>query len=229
MHPTLGLDKSIPSVDADSDVVAAKAAHEGFERLRVFERTGSNNGPFGTCREDFLDMAVVSQAASHLDGNREGCDDLGDYFGMDWCAVEGSVEVYDMKLARAICEGVAAVDPGLILLGLSGSCLMDAAAEVGLRCAREVFADRAYEEDGSLVARGKPGAMIDSEDEAIHRVIRMVREGRVRAISGRDIDVRADSVCLHGDGAHAVAFARRISEALRGEGIAVTPLGEVAL
>ena len=134
----------------------------------------------------------------------------------------------DMKLARAICEGVAAVHPGLILLGLSGSCLVDAAAEVGLRCAREVFADRAYEEDGSLVARGKPGAMIDSEDEAIHRVIRMVREGRVRAISGRDIDVRADSVCLHGDGAHAVAFARRISEALRGEGIAVAPLSEVA-
>ena len=133
----------------------------------------------------------------------------------------------DMKLARAICEGVAAVNPGLILLGLSGSCLVAAAAEVGLRCAREVFADRAYEEDGSLVARGKPGAMIDSEDEAIHRVIRMVREGRVRAISGRDIDVRADSVCLHGDGAHAVAFARRISDALRGEGIAVAPLSEV--
>ena len=77
---------------------------------------------------------------------------------------------------------------------------MEAAGELGLPFASEIFADRAYEEDGSLVARTKPGAMIEDEHEAIRRVIRMVKEGKVTAISGRDVDVRADSVCVHGDG-----------------------------
>ena len=80
----------------------------------------------------------------------------------------------DEALALAICEGIAQVDDSLILLGLSGSKMLSAAKTVGLRAASEVFADRAYEEDGSLVARTKPGAMITDEDEAVRRVVAMV-------------------------------------------------------
>ena len=75
------------------------------------------------------------------------------------------------------------------------------------------FADRAYEEDGTLVGRGKPGAMITDEEEAIARVIRMIKDQTVRAITGKDIAIRADSICVHGDGEKALAFVERIRQA----------------
>ncbi len=130
-------------------------------------------------------------------------------------------------LARAICEAIAAVDPSLILLALSGSQMLVAASDLGLRAAREVFADRAYEEDGSLVARSKPGAMIEDEEVAIARVVRMIKEGKVTAITGKDISLSADSVCVHGDGPKALDFVRRIRGALAAAGIAVEPLASI--
>lgn len=133
----------------------------------------------------------------------------------------------DPALAHAICEGVYEVDPRLILLGLSGSELLKAAAETGLSAASEVFADRAYEEDGSLVNRRKPGAVITDEAAAIQQVLSMVKEGCVTAITGKTIPVTADSICLHGDNAAAVAFAQRISQALRENGVALAPLHQV--
>lgn len=135
----------------------------------------------------------------------------------------------DEALAAAIAEGIYEVSPDLILLGLSGSELITAGEKTGLRCAREVFADRAYEDDGSLVTRTKPGAMITDEDEAIARVVSMVRDGHVTAITGREIEVQADSICLHGDSPKAVAFAKKIRETLTAEGIEIRPMWEVIL
>lgn len=128
------------------------------------------------------------------------------------------------SLSRAICEGIASVNPDVIILGLSGSETIRAAKEVGLRSALEVFADRAYEEDGSLVARTKNGAMIDDEDLAIHRVIRMIKEKKVEAITGKDIDIQADSICVHGDGKKALLFVEKIREALQRENISILSL-----
>lgn len=133
----------------------------------------------------------------------------------------------DAALARAVCEGIAEFDDGLILLGLSGSKMIEAAQTVGLKVAREVFADRGYEEDGSLVKRGKPGAMITDEDEAIARVVRMVKERKVRCVTGKDIAIEADSVCVHGDGAKALAFVEKIRKTLEENGIALKPLKEI--
>lgn len=132
----------------------------------------------------------------------------------------------DLTQALAICEGIRAVNPKLILLGLSGSKLIEAAKQVGLPCRSEVFADRAYEEDGSLVARSREGAMITDEDLAVRRVIQMVKEGTVTAITGKVIPVQADSICLHGDSRKAVLFAEKISAALRDAGIRIRPMGE---
>jgi UPF0271 protein len=126
-------------------------------------------------------------------------------------------------LATAICEAVQSFDPELVLLGLSGSQMLKAAEKLGLPCAREVFADRAYEEDGSLVSRSKPGSMIEDEKEAIERVLRMVTEAKVRAITGVDIPIQADSICVHGDGPKALAFVVKIGAALETEGIEVRP------
>lgn len=133
----------------------------------------------------------------------------------------------DEALAMAVCEAIQAVDDSLILLGLSGSKMLEAADKIGLRSAREVFADRAYEEDGSLVARTKPGAMITDEGEAVARVIRMIREGRVTAVTGKDIPIRADSVCVHGDSPKALAFVQKIRAALTAEQIQIVPLRDI--
>ena len=133
----------------------------------------------------------------------------------------------DYALARAICEGIAEIDEHLILLGLSGSQMLKAAKEVGLSAAKEVFADRAYEEDGSLVARTKPGAMITDEDEAIARVIGMVKYGKVKSLTGKEIEIEANSVCVHGDGEKALAFVQKIRSALLAENIEIAPLAQV--
>lgn len=133
----------------------------------------------------------------------------------------------DYALAKAICEGIKEVDENLILLGLSGSEFIRAAKDVGLRVAQEVFADRAYEEDGSLVARTKPGAVITDENEAIARVVRMVKEGKVTAVTGKDIEIQADSICVHGDNAHALQFVEKIRKVLSEEGITICPLGQI--
>lgn len=133
----------------------------------------------------------------------------------------------DYKLAHGICEAIAEYNPKLILMALSGSEMIRAAEDCGLRAASEVFADRAYEEDGTLVNRSKEGAMITDEDEAIARVVRMIKEQKVTAITGKDIPLKADSICVHGDGAKALAFVAKIRETLTKEGIEICPLAKM--
>jgi UPF0271 protein len=130
----------------------------------------------------------------------------------------------DRALADAIASAVRDFDPSLILVGLSGSELIKAGLALGLPCASEVFADRGVEPDGSLTPRGQAGAMIEDEELAVARVLRMVLEGKVACRGGGDLAIRADTVCIHGDQPKALAFARRLREALAGAGVAVRPL-----
>ena len=125
----------------------------------------------------------------------------------------------DAALARVMAEAVREVDPQLVLFGLAGSQLLSAGRACGLRVASEVFADRTYQPDGSLTPRSQPEALIQNEDDAVAQVLRMVHESRVRAVDGTDVPIRADTVCVHGDGPHAVAFARRLARELRQLGI----------
>ena len=120
----------------------------------------------------------------------------------------------DEKLADAIAEAVAAVDGSLTLVGLSGSCLKAAAEKHGLAFAAEVFADRAYEDDGSLVSRTKPGAMIEDEDLAIRRMLHLLETGTIESSNGKEIRLEADTICVHGDSPKAVLFAKKLREAL---------------
>ena len=130
----------------------------------------------------------------------------------------------DEKLARAMCEAVYEVDPDIIFMGLAGSKMISAAEAVGLRAASEVFADRAYNDDGTLVSRKLPGAMIKDEELAIKRVVRMVKEGKVTSINGNDIAIKADSICVHGDNPKALAFVKNIRETLISEGVEIKSL-----
>lgn len=127
----------------------------------------------------------------------------------------------DRALADAIARAVYDEDPSLVLYGLAGSCLIEAADAIGLASASEVFADRTYQDDGSLTPRTQPGAMITDDDAAIEQVLGMVERGTVTALSGAVIPVRADTVCIHGDSPKALAFARRIRERLTEESIEI--------
>ncbi|SOZ97545.1 putative lipoprotein, LamB/YcsF family protein [Cupriavidus taiwanensis] len=129
--------------------------------------------------------------------------------------------VRDPALARAIVRAVRDFDADLVFFGLAGSQMIDVAKEAGLRVKQEVFADRGYNPDGTLVKRGTPGALHEDEEVALDQTLTMVREQRVRAIDGSWVPIQAETVCLHGDGAHALAFARRIRERLGAEGIAI--------
>lgn len=128
----------------------------------------------------------------------------------------------DGQLAEAIARAVKAVDARLLLVGLANSESIRAARRHGLATREEVFADRGYLADGSLVPRGQAGAMIEDEEQAIARTLSMVQQGSVESISGERVALRAQTVCLHGDGPHALAFARRLRDAFAAQGIAVS-------
>lgn len=133
----------------------------------------------------------------------------------------------DLDLALAIANAVKDFDETLILLALSGSKMIEAARSVGIKYASEVFADRAYEADGSLRKRTLEGSMITDENEAISRVIRMIKEGKVTAYTGEDVPIEAHSVCVHGDGEKALDFVRALNVAFAENGIKTVPLSEV--
>lgn len=127
----------------------------------------------------------------------------------------------DRALAQAIVDAVQRFDKTLVFFGLAGSVMVQVARASGLRVKEEVFADRGYNPDGSLVRRGTPGALHDDEETALAQTLSMVRDRRVRAIDGSWVPIQADTICLHGDGAHAVAFARRIRMRLEEDGVVV--------
>ncbi|MDW0117951.1 5-oxoprolinase subunit PxpA [Sporosarcina thermotolerans] len=129
--------------------------------------------------------------------------------------------------SKAIAEAVYKVDPELILFGLAGSELVKAGKRIGLKVAHEVFADRTYQANGTLTSRREPNALITDQDIAIRQIVRMVKEGKVRATDGTDISIMADTICIHGDGKTAVEFARVIPGALEREGIMVRKIGEI--
>ncbi len=129
----------------------------------------------------------------------------------------------DRRLADAIARAVRDFDPTLCLFGLANSELVAAGREAGLPVAAEAFADRRYRSDGSLQPRREADAVITESDEAIAQAMAMVREGRVRAVDGDIVELKADTLCVHGDGAHAVAFARQLRASLEGADIAICP------
>ncbi|WP_085506410.1 LamB/YcsF family protein [Thalassobacillus devorans] len=130
-------------------------------------------------------------------------------------------------LSEAIAEAVYKVDPELVLFGLAGSELVKAGKQAGLRTASEVFSDRTYQEDGTLTSRKEQNALLTDYEEAVSQVIRMVKEKKVHTIQGKDIDVQADTICIHGDGENALDFAKYINRALKESGIETVKVRDV--
>jgi UPF0271 protein len=193
----------------------AVGAHPGFPDLVGFGRRELSASP-----DEVTDMVLYQVAA--LAG-------VAASQGVRLQHVKAHGALYNMAvrsraLADAIANGTAAFDRSLILFGLSGSELLSAGERAGLRVAAEVFADRAYESDGTLVPRTRPGSVVHDPNEVVSRAIRMVRDRAVVAIDGSLVQLRADTICVHGDTPGAADLARQVRRGLEAAGIAVGPL-----
>jgi 5-oxoprolinase (ATP-hydrolysing) subunit A len=194
----------------------AVGAHPGFPDLVGFGRREIKAAPAEV--EDFVlyqVAALAGMAASQ---------------GLTLQHVKAHGALYNMAcrdraLADAIARATAAFDRSLILFGLPDSELLRAGEAAGLRVAAEVFADRAYERDGSLVARSRPGSVIHDPQAVVDRAVRMVQHKEVVSADGATIALRADTICLHGDTPGAAGLARAVRQGLEAAGIQVAAVG----
>lgn len=193
-------------------------AHPGFPDLMGFGRRNMNITPAEAKAYTLYQIGALSAFCTAQGIEMQHVKPHGAFYNM---------AAKDYNLSKAICEAIYEFDKNLIVMGLCGGELCRAAQDMGLRTAMEVFADRAYEEDGTLVDRRKEGSMVTDEEVAIARVIRMVKEQKVTAITGKDIPIRADSVCVHGDGVKALAFVEKIRKAFQDEGIEICSLDKI--
>ncbi|PPC76697.1 LamB/YcsF family protein [Pokkaliibacter plantistimulans] len=154
--------------------------------------------------------------------------------GLQLAHVKAHGALYNMaaksaELSMAICQAVLDINPSLMLFGLANSELTRAAERLELPVAHEVFADRSYQDDGSLTPRGKEGAMITDVHQSIEQVLGMVLDGRVKSQQGNWVPVKADTLCIHGDQPGAAQFALQIRTALEKEGIVIQPCSGTTL
>ncbi len=129
----------------------------------------------------------------------------------------------DERQAQDVVAAIRAVDPSLVLLGLAGGVVLDVAERAGLATAAEAFADRAYTPDGLLVSRSEPGSVLHEPELVAARMVRLAEEGVVEAIDGSQVAVRAESICVHGDSAGAIAMAEATRAALEAAGVTIAP------
>lgn len=190
----------------------AIGAHPGFPDQENFGRTAMQLPPETVYAQTLYQIGALA-AITHAEG---GVMRHVKPHGMLY-----NQAAKDPQLADAIAKAVHACDPALILVGLAGSELIRAGKHYGLTTRQEVFADRGYQADGSLVPRSQPGALIEDEEQSLAQTLEMVQNGRVKSITGEWTPVEAQTVCLHGDGEHALAFARRLRAAFLERGIAV--------
>lgn len=129
--------------------------------------------------------------------------------------------VWDEEAAQAICSAIQQVNAGLFFYGLSGSLMQKAAVNHNLRFVHEVFADRTYQKDGTLTRRSAAHSLINDTDTALQQVLTMINQGQVNTLAGETIPIKAETICIHGDGAHAAAFAKAIHTSLQDNQVAL--------
>ena len=200
------------SIEAARDRGVAVGAHPSLFDRENFGRKELPVMPDEVCDAVTYQLGVFSAIAEALGVRPNHVKPHGALYNM---------AVRDDKLASAIAHAIATVDSSLILFAPDRSALDRAAAAHGLKIAREVFADRNYLRDGSLVPRSRADALLHDPADASERVLRMVRDGKVRSVDGADVDVRAETICLHGDTPGAVQFARSLRSRLESEKVTI--------
>lgn len=210
-----GLHAGDPEIMARAFAVArergvAVGAHPGFPDLWGF---GRRRIPFSTGEIERLVAYQIGAAAA-----------LAAYAGHRIAYVKphgalGNIAAEDRGVADAIARAVKAVDPGLAMLAIALTEQVAAGEAAGLAVYQEIFADRGYTDQGQLIARDKPGALITDADEAAGRMVEMVTEGVIITASGKRLPTQIHSICVHGDSDHAVATAKRVRQALEQAGL----------
>lgn len=190
-------------------------AHPGFNDLWGFGRR--------VIRGDT--MAEIETMIAYQIGAMQACASLAGHAVTHVKAhgALGNLSNDEPDFAMALGRAIKAVDPALIYVTMPGLPTERAAEALNLATASEVFADRAYEDDGQLVGRKMPGAVLHDADAAAARVLAMVRDQAITSVGGRRIPARIDTVCVHGDGATAVAMARRVRAVLEADGVEIRP------
>jgi len=189
-------------------------AHPGFPDLRGFGRR--NLAVSADEAKDDVVYQIGALTAFTRAGRLQHVKPHGALYNM---AVPGG------DLARVLCEAVLDTDPAMLQVALAGSPWIAMAEKMGVRVAREVFADRAFSADGTLVPRSREGSVIHDTHAVVERSLRLVTEGQVTAISGETLHLQADTICLHGDTPGAVDLAQALRAAFEHAGVALLPMG----
>ncbi|MBT1704385.1 LamB/YcsF family protein [Chryseosolibacter indicus] len=199
-----------PSVMRKTIALAAKrniviGAHPGYPDLQGFGRRKMDLSP-----EEIYDSVIYQvgalQAFVHAVGKK-----------LHHVKPHGAlynVAAKDKSVAKALAQAVYDVDKDLVFVGLSGSLMIEEANGIGLLTASEVFADRTYQDDGTLTPRTSPRALMASDEDATSQVLQMIKQGTVTSVNGKTVNVKADTVCIHGDGKHALSFVKSIVKML---------------
>ena len=192
-------------------------AHPGLPDLNGFGRREMNITP-----QEAYDMIIYQVGA--LQG-------FLTIFNENMQHVKPHGALYNMAaknpaIASAIAQAVYDISPSIVLFGLSGSELTKAGEKIGIQTVHEVFADRTYQQDGSLTSRKQPDALITDKEKAVHQVVKMVKEGKVLSQQQIEVLLQSDTVCIHGDGEHAVEFAKYIHAKLTEHQIFVRSIKE---
>lgn len=190
----------------------AIGAHPGFQDLAGFGRRNMDLTP-----QEIYDLVVYQIGSLAAFTASEG----GRMHHVKPHGALYNMASVDRPISEAIAEAVYKVNPELILYGLSGSELVKAGERIGLKTANEVFADRTYQDDGTLTSRKNPQALITNHQSAADQVIQMVQDGTVISAAGNTVSLKADTICIHGDGTHALEFARYINARLSESGIRI--------
>ncbi|MFO1442364.1 LamB/YcsF family protein [Bacillus sp. Bva_UNVM-123] len=192
-------------------------AHPGFPDLMGFGRRNMVVSPSEAKAYVIYQISALNGFVKAQGGKMQHVKPHGAFYNM---------AAKDYHLARAIAEGVYAVDSDLILMGLAGGELIRAGKDVGLRTASEVFSDRAYNLEGTLAPRGIKGAVIHDIDAAVNQVQNMVLNGKVATIEGGEVELQADSICVHGDNDEAVELVKQIRNSLKEANVEVKALSK---
>jgi UPF0271 protein len=195
----------------------AIGAHPSF-----YDIAGFGRNEIALSKEEIYDIVIYQVSA--LDG-------FAKRHGRKLHHVKPHGALYNMAAripgyAMAVAAALKDIDPSLILYGLSGSQLIRSGKEAGLRTCSEVFADRTYQDDGSLTPRSEPGAVIHEFQRSLGQVMMMVREGRVKSVNGNSINIEVGTICIHGDHKGSAVFAKELNLSLTEAGIIIKPMDQ---
>lgn len=196
----------------------AIGAHPGFYDLMGFGRRNINITP-----QEAYDMVLYQIGALNAFVKAEG----GKMQHVKPHGALYNMAGKDKKLAKAIAKAVYDLDSNLILYGLAGSELIKQGELIGLKTVSEVVADRTYQYDGSLTPRNQSDALVKDKEEALERVKNMIKYGKVKCQQGYDIDIKVDTICIHGDNEESIAFAKLIYTTLVNAGIEILPFNKI--